>query len=164
MQDDILKALTALADQQQQAEQKISELEEELKIAKEALRNISSSKIPELLEEAGVSEVKLANGKKLIVKDVYAPTVKNPTAFHRWLREQGFGDIIKNSITASFGMGEESLAESAEDALIAVGCHPTRKEVIHHSTLKAFAKEQMEAGTNLPESINVFVSKETKIK
>ena len=47
----------------------ITVLEEQLKIKKEELRIISGESIPALLLMSGLSEIKLDNGKKVIVKD-----------------------------------------------------------------------------------------------
>ena len=61
----------------------------------------------------------------------------------------GFGDIIKREVTAKFGKSDDNW-KIAVEALQARGIKIETKEAVHHSTLKAFAKEQMEAGTDLP--------------
>ena len=37
---------------------------------------------------------------------------------HQWLRENGFGDLIKNSISAEFGMGEDNIAKDFYEAAL----------------------------------------------
>ena len=49
-------------------EYEVAELEEKLKAKKEERDDISSRVIPELLQEQGLSEIKLADGSKVSVK------------------------------------------------------------------------------------------------
>ena len=49
-------------------EDEVAELEEKLKAKKEERDDISSRVIPELLQEQGLSEIKLADGSKVSVK------------------------------------------------------------------------------------------------
>ena len=66
-----------------------------------------------------------------------------------WLIKHGFGDIIKREVTAKFGKNDDKW-KLAVEALQAKGIEIDTKEAVHHSTLRAFAKEQMEQGTDIP--------------
>ena len=58
-----------------QKEDEIATLEEQLKSKKAEADDISSRVIPELLQEQGLSEIKLADGSKVSVKKEYRCTL-----------------------------------------------------------------------------------------
>ena len=58
-----------------QKEDEIAALEEQLKNKKAEADDISSSVIPELLAEQGLSEIKLADGSKVSVKKEFRCTL-----------------------------------------------------------------------------------------
>ena len=98
-----------------QKEDEIAALEEQLKSKKAEADDISSRVIPELLQEQGLSEIKLADGSKVSVKKEYRCTLpkdeEKRTQCYKWLRDQGLGDIIKNNVFVTFGKGEDDKAE-----------------------------------------------------
>ena len=64
------------------------------------------------MQEAGVNTLVLTDGSKVEVKPFYAakiPESRTQEAFS-WLRDKGYGDLIKNQITASFNRGQDNLA------------------------------------------------------
>ncbi len=108
----------------------------------------------------------LKNGAKVQVKPFYAGKIsdENKEEAFKWLRQHGFGSLIKREISAKFGKGQDKLATMALEALEKLGCDPGDKTSVHPQTLKAFIKEQVEAGKNLPtDLLGVFVGKVTKV-
>ena len=56
------------------------------------------------MEERGVRSIKMRDGQSVDIKPFYTGSItkdKQEEAF-QWLRENGYDDIIKNQITASF--------------------------------------------------------------
>jgi len=82
-----------------QKEDEIASLEEQLKSKKAEADDISSRVIPELLQEQGLSEIKLADGSKVSVKKEFRCTLPKDeakrTAAYQWLRDQVWGTLLK---------------------------------------------------------------------
>ena len=114
----------------------------------------------------GLKIFTLTDGYKLDVKTFYRGYIsKNRTEeAHDWLRDNDHADLIKNDVICSYGKGED------HDALVLMGKleemnvdYENRKSV-HPSTLKAFVREQINEGSELPmDTFGVFVGAETKI-
>lgn len=147
-----MAAIAELAERQVTIEAWIESVEEKLKTAKENLRKIAEVALPNAMAEIGMSEFKLTNGTKITIKnEVYASIPKeNPGPAYSWLRDKGLDGIIKNEIICRFGKGEDEAAHKAAEALAELGYQPEQKQTIHPSTLKAFVKEQMEKGVDIP--------------
>ena len=96
------------------------------------------------------------------------PGEKFPTArdqcFH-WLEENGLGDIIKNTVSANFGRGEDESAKTLMNSLEKEGYSLMQKKWVEPMTLKAVIKEQVEKGSDLPlDTFNVYVGRKIKVK
>ena len=100
-------------------DKKILELEEQLKKLQEAESVLSEQTIPNLMQQAGISLLKLSDGSAVEVKPFYSariPATKTEEAFE-WLRQNGFGDLIKNNVTLTFGRSEDEQAKLLVDDL-----------------------------------------------
>ena len=149
-------------------EDEISDLEEQLKKKKEEADFISSSVIPELLAEQGLSEIKLADGSKVSVKKEFRATIPKDDVRResclQWLRDQGLGDIIKNNVTVSFGKGEDDKAEQLLNLAAENGFQPQQKSDVAWNTLTALYQERVQAGLDMPsESFSLWIKDKTKI-
>ena len=149
-------------------EDEIVELEEQLKKKKEEADYISSSVIPELLAEQGLSEIKLSDGSKVSVRKEFRATVPKDDARResclQWLRDQGLGDIIKNNVTVSFGKGEDDKAEQLLQLAADNGFEPQQKSDVAWNTLSALYQERIEAGLDMPsDSFSLWIKDKTKI-
>lgn len=147
--------------------EEITDLEDQLKAKKEELRRISEGTIPELMMARNLTEVKLGNGAKLKVEKYYSakiPDAMRNDAF-QYLEDTGNDSIIKSEIKAAFGKGEREREEEAVRALEEKGVPFSRKVGIHPMTLKAFVREQIEAGEDLPrDAFGVYEGYKTKVK
>lgn len=144
--------LTALAQELTERDRKISSLEEELKCAKESARAMREETLPAALTELGVTSITLLTGEKLNMKqEVYAsiPVEKRAEAYD-WLERQGFESIIKTTVAVQFGKGELHAAEELMESLFGQGLQPSFNRDVHAQTLKAFLREQLAAGRQLP--------------
>ena len=149
-------------------EDEISDLEEQLKKKKEEADFISSSVIPELLAEQGLSEIKLADGSKVSVKKEFRATIPKDDARResclQWLRDQGLGDIIKNNVSVSFGKGEDDKAEQLLNLAAENGFQPQQKSDVAWNTLTALYQERVQSGLDMPsESFSLWIKDKTKI-
>jgi len=151
-----------------QKEDEIAELEDKLKKKKEEADHISSKVIPELLAEQGLSEIKLADGSKVSVKQEFRATLTKDEvrrdAAYQWLRDQGLGDIIKNNVSVTFGKGEDDKAQSLIDLAVANGYEPSQKSDVAWNTLTALYEERVKAGLDMPSDVfSLWIKDKTKI-
>jgi len=149
-------------------EDDIAAIEEQLKKKKEEADHISSKVIPELLAEQGLSEIKLADGSKVSVKQEFRCTlpkddVKREQAYE-WLRNEKLGDIIKNNVFVTFGKGEDDKAKSLIDLAVENGYEPNQKSDVAWNTLTALYEERVKAGLDMPSDVfNLWIKDKTKI-
>lgn len=141
---------------------------EEMKAAAEKLREILEQKMPDVMMEIGIDEIRLTTGEKLVKKPYYSASIKpeNQEQAFGWLRDNGHDSLIKNEVRGSFGKGEDervkkimAFLEKMSPGVFAV------KASVHPMTLKSFVKEQCEAGTPPPaEPFNLFIGQKVTIK
>lgn len=146
--DDMASLARALVD----ADAAVEDADQALKDAKERARVLREETIPSAMQELGLEELKLATGQKLSVKqEVYAsiPAANKQAAF-QWLNDNGFGGLIKIEVDASFGKGEQDAAMALYQELNSRGLTASFGQGVHAQTLKAFLKEQLAQGTNIP--------------
>lgn len=160
-----LKDISRLVNLQIKLEDAVEKLEDTLKSAKSKLRLVSEGLIPTKFEELGLSEFTLENGYKVKTKLNYYPNIKeeNKDLAYQWLAENGH-DIVKNDVTVKFTKGEDSEAQQAIGLLQENGFSPENKPSIHGSTFKAWAKKMKESGEEIPETIDLHIVTETKVK
>lgn len=147
-----LDSMTALARALLDADASVEDAEANLKAAKERARILREETIPSAMQELGLEEIKLDTGQKLSVKqDVYAaiPTGQKEQAF-TWLEQNGFGGLIKVEVTADYRKGEADAALQLFQELQERGLQVEFGQSVHAQTLKAFLREQLANGTNVP--------------
>ena len=112
----------------------VEKTEDLLKLQQEEARRLSEEVIPTLMQQAGVSSIKLEDGSSVTVSPYYyakIPEDKKIEAF-KWLRDNNHGDLIKNNVSVSFGKGEDSDAVKLKAELEKKGLDLlTRSGVIH---------------------------------
>jgi len=162
-----LSNISDLGRQLAQLEEKIRVEEEHLKSLKEDYRKISEDLLPNKLRELGVSEFKLADGTSMSIQQYYSAriTPENRDVCFHWLENNGLGDIIKNTVSANFGRGEDGAAEDLMTQLEEDGHSLVQKKWVEPMTLKAVVREQVEKGNDLPlETFNVYIGQKIKVK
>ena len=145
----------------------ISDIEDQLKKKKDYKKHLSENVLPNLFAEVGLSELKLADGRHLKVGNYYGASIKESkkeSAF-AWFRDNGFGDLIKNQVSCSFGRDEDEKARGLINTLSEKGFQSSQREWVEPSTLRAFIREQHEAGKPLPmDLLGAYVGQKTTIK
>ena len=162
-----MKRIVALAQLLAQQQSDVDRLEEELKEAKKAARTTEREDLPTLMEELGITELKLEDGSvvKVVPDCECGITERTRDAAMRWLAENGFGGLIKTQVIATYGRGERENALKAFEKLVDEPADVLLKEDVHHSTLKSFVKEQIAAGNALPmDTFNVIPFNKATIK
>ena len=164
--DDGLQTISVLAEAQLELEEEIEEKQNQLKVLKEKHRRISEEQLPEALLEVGVSEFKLKDGTKISTATYYSARItpdSKEEAFN-WLRNNNFADLIKNTVSVRFERDEDETAQILLNELNGQGLNTTQKEWVEPMTLKAFVREQVEKGIDLPyEAFNIYIGQRSKI-
>ena len=157
----------AVANDIADTDKEISDIEDQLKKKKDYKKHLSENVLPNLFAEVGLSELKLADGRHLKVGNYYGASIKESkkeSAF-AWFRDNGFGDLIKNQVSCSFGRDEDEKARGLIDTLNEKGYPSSQREWVEPSTLRAFIREQHEAGKPLPmDLLGAYVGQKTTIK
>ena len=172
-QQDLMKKtgnIQSLADQVERLElcdDRIADIEADLKMMKNKRDHISGEIIPTMMSEMGFSELTLKDNTKLKVTTSYKAHISeaNKEMAFNWLRNNGLGDIIKNEISVSFGRNEDNKAADYAELAKGQGFQPTQKMKVEPMTLKALVRERIEAGKDMPTEIfGVFTENKTTIK
>lgn len=165
--DNDLQGVSQMARRAKSLEKEIEEIETELKQRKEQYRKLTEEAIPEALTSMGMKSFKMEDGSSIEIKAFYSASIteaRRAEAF-QWLRENGFDDIIKNTVSVRFGRGEESLCAHAVQTLREAGYPVEQAEKVEPMTLKAWVKEQVEKGREFPsELFGAYIGQKATIK
>jgi len=148
-----LSRVVALAELMRRQKTELEALEEQLAIAKKAMLKTEREDLPQLMAEVGLSELKLEDGTVISIKEEVDAKISeaNRASAMGWLADHGFGGIIKTEVSVMFGAGSHDDALHLVESLNGQGYSGAQMaETVHPSTLKAFVKEQLAAGTALP--------------
>jgi len=163
-----LGRISSLSNQVIDLDREIAVQETILKSMKENRRQLTEDLIPAVMTEHGVAEVTLANGGKVSVKKFYSCTIpadKTEKAFD-WLRANGHDGLIKHRLTVDFTRDRDDQALQVKKELEEKGLYPGDKEWVEPSTLRGFAREQIESGNEVPpdDCFNLFIGERATIK
>ncbi len=162
-----MRSMAELARAIRNKETEIDDLESLLKEKKEDLRRQSEEDLPSMMAELGINSFELDDGSRVTVKDLYGGHISlaNKDAAYLWLRDNGFDDIIKNTLSIVFGRGEDQKADHYMKILEGYGLLPEQKTGVHPSTLKGWVRERMESGDSFPMDLfGAFVGQRAVIK
>ena len=150
-------------------ENEASTLEDQLKNIKEEMLSIRNEKIPAVMQEKNLTQLKLNDGSSIEIKNFYGITIpKDPdqrATAYQWLRDNNLGDIIKNEISARFGRNEDGKALEFSKLATANGYEVQQDLKVEPMTLKATLRELHEKGADLPpeEIFKTFVGRQAKV-
>ena len=165
--DDQVSGIAGLARRAKLLEKEISEMEETLKERAEQYRKLTEQTIPEAMAETGMKKFVMEDGSSIDIKPFYGasiPKARQAEAY-QWLRDNGFDDIIKNTISVRFGRGEDELSVRLLNLLGTQGYPAEQAQKIEPQTLKAWVKERVEKGQVVDtELFGVFIGQKAIIK
>lgn len=165
--DDQVTGIAALARRAKTLEKEIAEIEETLNERAEQYRKLTEQTIPEAMAETGMKKFVMEDGSMIDIKPYYGasiPKARQAEAF-QWLRDHGFDDIIKNTISVRFGRGEDELSVRLLNLLGTQGYPAEQAQKIEPQTLKAWVKERVERGEVVDtELFGVFIGQKAVIK
>jgi hypothetical protein len=165
--DDKFARLGQLANAQRAAEQLVEQCQKSLKRAQDALRTISESELPELMDELGLQDFSTTDGLTIEVRENIRAGIskeRGPAAY-AWLRSNGHSRLIKHSVTVEFSKDEDDKAKALVERLAKDELQAEDRQAVHPSTLQAFVKQKLQAGEDLPlELFGVHRQRVAKIK
>lgn len=166
---DKLEKLSELCRTQKYLQEKIEQGEEQLKRTKEELRAVSQGLIPALLNEVGISEVRLSSGEKVIVEDKLKASIPDKNfvlAFRNMVLAEGGDDIAEEKVSGLFSskLLIDEISDRVMDILMDHDVEFEMKRDIHWQTLAKYCRQRLEQGLDIPEGISVYQYQETKIK
>lgn len=162
-----LRSIAEIARAAQEKEKRIAQLERDLKEAKAEHLKLTDEDLPAMLQELGLNAFELEDGSKINVRPQYGAHINadNREKAFDWLRANGHDGIIKNSISCSFGKGEDEQAEIFSMLIQDSGLSPSQKTEVHSSTLKAWVKERVENGEEFPmELFGAYIGQRAHIR
>lgn len=165
--DNILAQIAGTARDIIAAQQEVEEADEALKAAKRRLAVLQESTMPELMTEAGQTELTTIDGLKVSIKELVRgqPTKENQVAAFAWLRERGQGGVIKSKIEADLGKVPEEKVREAVEALRPLGIRAGTKEEVHWQTLGSLVREMLARGDDVPlDLLGVHITKQADVK
>lgn len=150
-----LAEISRLAGELAKRKAHLAKLEDEVKKAEEAVRDIEERELPARMLEAGMREFTTVSGFRLKLQKSYhaTPPVACREQAYDWLEQNGAAAIVKRQFKVPFGKGDDRWAAEFQKLLDEQGVTYERKREVHHQTLKAYVKEAMESGKDLPQDL-----------
>jgi hypothetical protein len=149
-----------------------ADLENQLNVANQQITHIERHELIDMFNEAHISSITVdAEGnhppfiaERATVYTAKIPDEKRQDAF-QWFESQGYGDLIKSVINIVFGMQEHERRLEVMKLLDSHHIEYYTNESVHHQTLKAFVKREIQSGHTIPHDLlGVYVFDEVKIK
>lgn len=164
--DQALAKVSALAKRQLSLVEQIHAAQQAMDILNEQLVSIRDHELPDLMDELGLQEFKLNTGNKVTVKKDWVASISKDREEEAlgWLKDQGHEALIKSSVKINVGKDQEVRYQAIMTYLQTLDVPFESKQEVHWQTLRAFIKERVEAGAELPlELFGAFQRKQAKI-
>ena len=178
-----LKQAAAYAQEMLDLQAQSEALSEELKVIDDRYQKLQLELLPDLLVSLGVKTFKLESGASIDVADFVRGSIPTMSAIEKaddfdrpalvarrsecfaWLRKMNADSLIKNTVTAEFGKGEDTIAKKLLATLCEQGFKAANTEEVNFQTLNSYLREQQKAGAAIPtEPFGLFVGKKATIK
>jgi hypothetical protein len=178
-----LQAIINLAKRMYRLQLDIAKWQEEINKKVEELNKLELETLPQRMIAAGLKEFKLSNDYVVSVEDFIRASIPSQTSIDeaegldkqllvkrredclKWLRKNGGESLLKTTLRAEFGKGEEKAALEFEKKITKSGFPVKRDSNIHYQTLNAFVREKLKEGVEVPvEPFSLFNGAKAKIK
>ena len=169
-----LQEVVKLGEQLEQLSADATKLELQLKEKNAEIQKLSTVTLPTALQKLGLRGLPLASGVSIDLQEVVSASITDANRGEAllWLRDNDFGDIIKNEVKVTFGKGEDDqaaqvvklLEEMRRAADLRCGS-VEQKETVNFQTLNAFVRERLAKGEPLPlDTFKVYIGQVVKLK
>ena len=158
---ELTETLLGLSKSQMDLETEIKTMEAESKAKRKDLDALISS-IADIMDELDVDEFKFKDGTKVSIKAAYYPTIKS-NDFYDWMDDNDQGALIKRKVETKYDKEQDKEIQVLLQSMTDLGLTYDVSKTIHAQTLKSWARKALEAGDDIPESVEIFVKKQSKI-
>jgi hypothetical protein len=160
-----LSQLSDLSKRMQNLQWKIDQIMGEVFELQKIRDRIAFQDIPELMDKWGISEVRLKDGSRVVVKPFVKASLPTETAITKakteddrellrdriniglaFLKKNGAEALIKNILKVEFGKGQTKKAREAIAALAKIGISAETVQTVHAQTLTAWVRERLAEG------------------
>lgn len=158
VEDYRLSSINDLAQEQIKLSTTIEEVEEQLKNLKKQYAMVSQQRLPEAMQEVGITDFKTTSGHKITIKkDLYCSVPKaRRHEIAQWLIRHGYAHIISEDVTVRYSKGQEDKARQFASELEERGFdNYTVEETFNTATLKSLLKERQEV-VDIPDDLDFF--------
>lgn len=160
--EDRLQAIRAKVAELRDLEQTKADLDERLKAVNVAIYDLQHKKLPELMAEVRIKSLTIgpdgnSPGVTAKLSPYYKANIETEWPEDRrkaaldYLTAEGHGDLIKTVVAVSFNREARDAALSFLAELKQSGLSAEAKETVHHMTLTAWLKEQVERHSKVPD-------------
>jgi hypothetical protein len=178
-----LGAITEAAERVLDLENEIRTLENQLKEKGQTLRKLTEQELPDLMQELNVKDFTLTNGAKIGLVDIVSASIPSAGAINRakgdikeelltrqkrcfgWLRKNHGGPLIVSNVEVPFGKHEDQKCSEFKKKLRQEKVFYNEYTGVHPQTLKAFIRECLEKGINVPvEDFRLYTGQKVQIR
>lgn len=167
LREDARSVISKLAAQLTEAKAKLVETTLQLKADTEAVRRIEEGELPKALHDAGMKSLTMEDGSAIgLETTTYAEIPKknlvDQAAAFKFIIDSNNAPLIQPTLEIAFPKGGLKEAEEAMEKLRkdnTLGPMVIRKDSIHWSTLRVFARGQLDKEHMLPEAEKKFPAK-----
>jgi hypothetical protein len=149
-----------------------AELENRIKEVSRKITDVERHELIDMFDNAGISGIDVdADGNHPAFRaersTVYGAKIPDERRLEalQWFEQTGHGDLVKSVITIQFGMQEHEERLRVMKILSNNGVEYYTNESVHHMTLKAFIKGELQKSHVIPmDLLGAYVFDEVKIK
>lgn len=168
--NNLTAVLRSLADELIAAEAYKKEIEQQLEVANNLVKDLSENRIPSAAEGLE-GKFDIGDGLTLILKEEIRASIagdKKVPAI-KWLDDNDYGHIVKRQLVFEFGKDDQDRFDDFIDAVspILLEQRIVLKEnfTVHPQTLVAFVREKLGEGVQLPKDVfGIFRQRIAKVK
>lgn len=144
----------------------IEKVERKLADMKQAQLELVRSILPEALDNAETTQVRLRNGTLITLHEeaiVSIPEAEREAA-HKWLVKNGHSDIVQSNLIIDERDLDSGTQMHIKQLLVDLGATYKEDQKIHPQTLRAWGREMVKDGKKLPKCFAIFNLREARIK
>lgn len=165
---DRIAILNDLFEEAIEYENKIEQMEADLKALKKTAHSLKTQRIPDLMMEMQLDSA-VFKGWKIKVDDFISGTLPREPLRRKqaleWLEEHGGSGIITSDISVSFSREEYDGAKALAEELKEKGQQVSMTVGVHAMTLRSFAKEKIKNGEPIDfDTLGLYTGKIAKLK
>jgi hypothetical protein len=150
-----------------------ADLEDRLRETRERIRAITCGEMVDLMHEMDLTRFDISAEGNLPAMYFEMGNHFNAAISSKWDEDRQDAafealpdELLKIEVVATFAKGEAQQARDLAEELVVAGYTITVKKSVHHSTLKAWVREQFECGRPLPDldTIGASIFNEVQVK